>query len=78
MSTSVNKVTLLGNLGLDPEVKALSTGTAVCNLLVQCCQRCRAARALVGDCRPAAEGGRDSGRVALRRLRPISSLLHAR
>lgn len=34
MSGSVNKVTLLGNLGQDPEVKALSTGTAVCSLSV--------------------------------------------
>ena len=32
MSGSVNKVTLLGNLGQDPEVKEFSNGGRVCNL----------------------------------------------
>ena len=31
---SVNRMTLLGNVGQDPEVKFLSSGTAVCNLSV--------------------------------------------
>ena len=32
MGKSVNKVLLIGNLGKDPEVKTIPTGTAVCKL----------------------------------------------
>lgn len=34
MSTSVNKVTLLGNLGQEPELKTLTAGATICNLSV--------------------------------------------
>jgi len=34
MSRGVNKVTIIGNLGNDPEVKYLPTGGAVCNFTV--------------------------------------------
>ncbi|MSP82122.1 MAG: single-stranded DNA-binding protein [Alphaproteobacteria bacterium] len=34
MAGSVNKVTLIGNLGKDPEVRQLNDGTPVCNLTV--------------------------------------------
>jgi single-strand DNA-binding protein len=37
--SSVNKVTLLGNLGADPEVKAFSNGNSVCNLRVATSQK---------------------------------------
>lgn len=33
---SVNKVTILGNLGKDPEVRNFSNGSKVCNLRVAC------------------------------------------
>lgn len=34
MSTSVNKVMMIGNLTMDPELKYLPNGSAVCNLNV--------------------------------------------
>lgn len=33
---SVNKVTLIGNLGKDPEVRSFTNGTKVCNLRIAC------------------------------------------
>jgi len=33
---SVNKVTIIGNLGKDPEVKYMPSGEAVCNFSVAC------------------------------------------
>ena len=32
--TSLNRVTILGNVGRDPEVRQLQDGTKVCNLSV--------------------------------------------
>ena len=32
--SSINKVILIGNLGNDPDVKAMSTGSRVCNLSI--------------------------------------------
>jgi single-strand DNA-binding protein len=34
MAGSVNKVTLIGNLGRDPEIRSLNSGDPVCNLSV--------------------------------------------
>ena len=34
MANGVNKVTLIGNLGRDPEVRYTQSGTAVCNITV--------------------------------------------
>ena len=34
MAGSVNKVILVGNLGNDPDIKAMSTGSRVCNLSI--------------------------------------------
>ena len=34
MARSVNKVTLIGNLGNDPEMKALPSGSQVANLSI--------------------------------------------
>ena len=34
MAGSVNKVILVGNLGRDPEVRAMQTGSRVCNLSI--------------------------------------------
>jgi single-strand DNA-binding protein len=39
MAQSVNKVTLLGNVGKDPEVKFLPSGTAVANLTLATSER---------------------------------------
>lgn len=39
MAKSVNKVTLLGNVGKDPEVKFLPSGTAVANLTLATSER---------------------------------------
>ena len=34
MAGSVNKVILVGNLGRDPEVRAMQSGSRVCNLSI--------------------------------------------
>lgn len=39
MAKSVNKVTLLGNVGKDPEIKLLPSGTAVANLTLATSER---------------------------------------
>jgi single-strand DNA-binding protein len=36
MASSINRVTITGNLTRDPEVRALSSGTTVCSLRVAC------------------------------------------
>jgi single-strand DNA-binding protein len=36
MSGSVNRVTIIGNLGKDPEVRSFANGGKVCNLRVAC------------------------------------------
>lgn len=41
MAAGMVKVTLIGNLGKDPEVKFTASGTAVCNLRVACTERVR-------------------------------------
>lgn len=39
MSSGINRVTLVGNLGKDPEVKFLQGGNAVCNLRLAVTER---------------------------------------
>lgn len=39
MSSGINKVTLVGNLGATPEVRYTQGGTAVCNLRLACNER---------------------------------------
>ncbi len=41
MSGSVNKVILVGNLGRDPEIRAMQSGDKVCNLSVATSERWR-------------------------------------
>jgi single-strand DNA-binding protein len=41
MSGSVNKVILIGNLGRDPEIRAMQSGDKVCNLSVATSERWR-------------------------------------
>ncbi|MCZ6604829.1 MAG: single-stranded DNA-binding protein [Alphaproteobacteria bacterium] len=39
MSGSLNKVTLIGNLGRDPEIRSMNSGDRVCNLAVATSER---------------------------------------
>jgi single-strand DNA-binding protein len=39
MAGSLNKVTLIGNLGRDPEIRAMQSGDRVCNLAVATSER---------------------------------------
>ena len=39
MAGSVNKVTLVGNLGRDPEIRAMQSGDKVCNLSIATSER---------------------------------------
>lgn len=39
MSAGVNRVTLIGNLGRDPEIRYVDSGNAVCNLRVAITER---------------------------------------
>lgn len=41
MANGMVKVTLIGTLGKDPEVKFAASGTAVCNMSVACTERVR-------------------------------------
>lgn len=41
MAGSLNKVTLIGNLGADPEVRTFSNGNKVCNLRIATSERWR-------------------------------------
>ncbi len=34
MAGSINKVTLIGNLGKDPEIRAMQSGSEICNLTI--------------------------------------------
>lgn len=42
MATGFVKVSLIGNLGKDPEVRFTAGGTAVCNMRVACTERAKA------------------------------------
>ena len=41
MAGSINKVTLIGNLGRDPEVRSMQSGDKVCNLAIATSERWR-------------------------------------
>ena len=41
MAGSLNKVTLIGNLGKDPEVRTFNTGGKVCNFSIATTERWR-------------------------------------
>ena len=65
MARSVNKVTLIGNLGNDPEMKALPSGNQVANLSIA--RQTHGAIKIVVKCKNAQSGIVSSASTGLRK-----------